>query len=157
MPRIRFIAMSTEIARAYQAGTADANGQVPEVHISDGSGNPCRHCLTEVAKYDPLLIFAYRPFPNRQPYAETGPVFLHGNGCERYDEGAGIPAMFLDRPQLLIRGYGEDDRIVYGTGQIVSTDRLEDAAKELLERPDVAYVHARSASDNCYQCRIERA
>jgi hypothetical protein len=27
----------------------------------------------------------------------------------------------------------------------------------LLDRPEVAYLHARSAANNCYQCRIERA
>ncbi len=64
--------------------------------------------------------------------------------------------MFLAWPRLLIRGYGSDDRIVYGTGQIVATDELAQAADALLARPDIAYVHARSASNNCYQCRIER-
>ena len=35
---IQFTSMPTEVARAYQAGAADANGQVPERHISDGDG-----------------------------------------------------------------------------------------------------------------------
>jgi len=29
-------------------------------------------------------------------------------------------------------------------------------AASLLERPDIAYVHVRSARNNCYQCRIDR-
>ena len=62
----------------------------------------------------------------------------------------------MPSPRLLIRGYGKDDRIVYGTGQIVPTSELAQAADTLLQRPDIAYVHARSASNNCYQCRIER-
>ena len=41
---IKFTSMSTGEARAYQAGALDANGQVPERHISDGDGVPCRHC-----------------------------------------------------------------------------------------------------------------
>ena len=57
---------------------------------------------------------------------------------------------------MLIRGYGADDRIVYGTGQVVATAELATAAAQLLERPEVAYLHVRSASNNCYQCRIER-
>jgi hypothetical protein len=63
--------------------------------------------------------------------------------------------MFLARETMLIRGYGADDRIVYGTGQIVPTAQLAPAASASLQRPEVAYVHARSASNNCYQCRIE--
>lgn len=64
--------------------------------------------------------------------------------------------MFLERDRLLLRGYGEDDRIVYGTGQVVPASELAPAAAELLDRPDIAYAHVRSASNNCYQCRIER-
>ncbi|WP_365830286.1 DUF1203 domain-containing protein [Brevundimonas sp.] len=30
-------------------------------------------------------------------------------------------------------------------------------AAELLERDDIAYVHVRSSTNNCYQCRIDRA
>ena len=30
-----------------------------------------------------------------------------------------------------------------------------DPTRDLLARPEVAYLHLRSASNNCYQCRIE--
>ena len=118
---------------------------------------PCRHCLTDVAAGEEYLILAHRPFPEMQPYAETGPVFLHAGPCKRYPEAAETPDMFLDREQYLMRGYGTDDRILYGTGQIIPTTALSDAAGALLENPDVAYIHLRSASNNCFQCRIERA
>ena len=152
-----FVAMPTDTARAFQTGSVDANGQRPERHVSDGGGNPCRHCLTDIAEGGPFLILAYRPFPKPQPFAEIGPIFLHANACDRHDGAAGIPPMFLDRERLLIRGYGEDHRIVYGTGRVVPATGLADAAAELLERPEVAYLHLRSASNNCYQCRIDRA
>ena len=42
---IRFTPIPTKTVRAYQAGGPDANGQAPEHHVSDGDGNPCRHCL----------------------------------------------------------------------------------------------------------------
>ena len=157
MSKLRFLAMPTETARAFQAGIQDANGQTPEPHIAQGAGNPCRHCLTEIAEGDRFLIFAYRPFPAAQPYAEVGPVFLHAATCARHAESAETPAMFLERERLLLRGYGEDDRIVYGTGQVVPTGELASAAATLLERPEIAYAHVRSASNNCYQCRIERS
>jgi hypothetical protein len=152
----RFVALPTDFVRALQGGGADANGQPPERHVSDGAGNPCRHCLTEIAAGEPMLVLAYRPFPAPQPYAELGPIFLHARPCAR-QEGAGAPLMFRGWERLLIRGYGLDDRIVYGTGQVVRIPELEAAATALLDRPDVAYLHARSAANNCYQCRIERA
>lgn len=157
MPRIRFIALPTEVARAYRAGAPDANGQRPERHLSAGSGVPCRHCLGQVANGDPYLILAHRPFPAPQPYAEVGPIFLHGEECPRYPEVAATPPMFLGWERMIVRGYGADDRIRYGTGAVVPTAELAAAAAGILAQEDVAYVHARSASNNCYQCRIERA
>ena len=155
MQTLRFIALPTDAVRALQAGALDANGQLPERRHSSGSGVPCRHCLSQVASGEPYLVLAYRPFPAPQPYAEIGPIFLHAAGCARYTPETSIPPMFLARETLLVRGYGADDRIVYGTGRIVPTTELAPAASALLQRPEVAYVHARSASNNCYQCRIE--
>ena len=64
--------------------------------------------------------------------------------------------MLAKRKAHLIKGYGADDRIVYGTGQIVTSGELEAEAAKVLDREDVAYVHVRSSVNNCYTCRIER-
>jgi hypothetical protein len=53
-----------------------------------------------------------------------------------------------------MRGYCSDERIVYGTGQIVPTDDIAAEAGALLDRPGIAFVDVRSASNNCFQCRI---
>jgi Protein of unknown function (DUF1203) len=157
MKPIKFVAMATEVARAYQAGGLDANGQKPERHVSDGHGVPCRHCQRDVAAGEAYLILAYRPFPEAQPYAEVGPIFLHADACERYPVTGETPEMFLKRERFLIKGYHPNDRIYYGTGQIVASAEMASTAARLLEREDVAYVHVRSALNNCYQCRIDRA
>lgn len=155
MTTIRYIAMPTSLARHYQAGGADANGQTPEVHVSDGDGVPCRHCLQNVDSGDRYLILSHRPFPAPQPYAETGPIFLHADACERYLETEEMPQMFRDTSDYILRGYSCQDRIIYGTGGVVRTADIADRAAELLNRDDVAYVHMRSARNNCFQCRIE--
>jgi hypothetical protein len=62
----------------------------------------------------------------------------------------------LASPDYIVRGYGADDRIVYGTGGVVATATIPARAGELLADDRVAYVHVRSARNNCYQCRIER-
>lgn len=156
MSTIRFNAMPTEIARAYQNAAVDANGQLPERHISDGDGVPCRHCLEDVAAGEPYLILAYRPFPDVQPYAELGPIFLHAEACQRYPESDQVPPVVVRSQRMLLRGYNAQNRIVYGTGQIVPVESIHNAAAALFERPEVAYIHVRSASNNCYSCRIER-
>ena len=152
---IQFKAMPTAEARALQRGGPDAYGFPPERRISDGDGVPCRHCLREVAAGDEYLILAYRPFPALQPYAETGPIFLHADECERAEDSPALPQM-MSSTDYIVRGYGEDDRIVYGTGAVVPTEEIGSRAEALFARDDIAYVHVRSARNNCYQCRIER-
>lgn len=151
---IRFTALPTETVRALQAGGPDAHGQMPERRTSDGAGVPCRHCLQQVPAGRDYLILAHRPFPAPQPYAETGPIFLCADPCTA-GGGDALPAM-LASAQYIVRGYGPDDRIVYGTGGVVPTPAIPDRAADLLARAGVAYVHVRSAANNCYQVRIDR-
>ena len=152
---IRFIPIPTETVRALQAGGPDANGQRPERRLSDGAGVPCRHCLSTVPAAHEYLILAHRPFPALQPYAECGPIFLCAEACAA-GGGAELPAM-LASPDYIVRGYGADDRIVYGTGGVVATPGIAARCEALLARGDIAYVHVRSAANNCYQVRVERA
>lgn len=152
---IRFVALETRLVQALQDGAADANGQRPERAASPG-GAPCRHCLADIAEGEPMLIVAHRPFPAPQPYAEVGPMFLHAEACPRGGGDARIPP-FLDSPQYIVRGYGADHRILYGTGKVVATAHIPAEAAALLDDARVAYVHVRSATNNCYHCRIERA
>ncbi|WP_378951858.1 DUF1203 domain-containing protein [Mesorhizobium sp. ANAO-SY3R2] len=153
---IRFQALPTDAVRALQNGAPDAYGMTPERKISDGDGVPCRHCLRNVDAGEPYLVLAYRPFPELQPYAESGPIFLHAEECARAAETAELPELFARTRDYILRGYSTDDRIVYGTGAVTPTPEIVAKACELLQRPDVAYVHMRSARNNCYQCRIER-
>jgi Protein of unknown function (DUF1203) len=149
---IRFTPIPTDVVRGYQSGGPDANGQVPEWAVSDGKGTPCRHCLKTIPNGAAMLILAHRPFPAPQPYAELGPIFLCANACD-----AGVEPEILESPTYIIRGYGANDRIVYGTGAVVSTDLIRQEAEARLADPQIAYLHVRSARNNCYQVRIDRA
>lgn len=153
---ILFKALPTEAVRALQAGGPDAYGSPPERRVSDGKGVPCRHCLQTVADGDEYLVLAYRPFPELQPYAETGPIFLHAEPCERAIEQAQAPSIFNNTPDYIVRGYSADDRIVYGSGAVVPTENIPSRAQALFADPTITYLHVRSARNNCYQCRIER-
>ncbi|MBD9445799.1 MULTISPECIES: DUF1203 domain-containing protein [unclassified Rhizobium] len=155
MTDIRFSAMPTANAENLWNGGTDAYGFLPETMVSDGPGHPCRHCLKNIDAGEELLVFAYRPFPELQPYAETGPVFLHKEPCERYAAEEVLPPV-LTSPDFIVRGYNADNRIVYGTGAVTLTPDIRSYATQLLERPEIAYVHVRSARNNCYQCRIDR-
>ncbi|MBY8915612.1 DUF1203 domain-containing protein [Nitratireductor rhodophyticola] len=157
MGLIKFVAMGSDEAKAFRNGAPDAYGMKPERRLSDGGGIPCRHCLRSVPEGKPYLILAYRPFPQTQPYAETGPVFLCAEECERAPDSDVMPALFRARTEWLLRGYGHDNRIVYGTGAVTPKQDICTRAHELLQREDIAYLHMRSAQYNCYQVRIDRA
>ncbi|WP_394237076.1 DUF1203 domain-containing protein [Pseudomonas anguilliseptica] len=56
----------------------------------------------------------------------------------------------------VVRGYGGDDWIRYGTGQVVSGRALTAVCQQILRDSSVVYVHIRSKF-NYFQCRVERA
>src|SRR5262245_46547634 len=91
---LRYVALPTHSVRALQAGGADAYGMTPERRVPDGDGVPCRHCLRNVEAGAEYLILAYRPFPQLQPYAETGPIFIHAESCTRAAATGDMPEMY---------------------------------------------------------------
>jgi hypothetical protein len=84
----------------------DAYGLPPEVTVSVGPGNPCRHCLRFVPEGRPMLILAHRPFPCSSPMPRPVPIFLCGDDCARH--AGGRPAILDGTPEYLVKGYSAD-------------------------------------------------
>ena len=154
---IHFTAMPTKDAEALWNGGVDAYGLAPDTMVSDGPGHPCRHCLANIDAGEELFVFAYRPFPDVQAFAETGPIFLHAKPCRRYSAEEVSPAILATSPDFILRGYNKENKIVYGTGKVTPIADIPSYSEALFGREDIAYVHVRSARNNCYQCRIDRA
>ena len=150
-----FTALPTDVARAYQSGGSDAYGHPPERTLSGGAGNPCRHCLREIPEGAAMLILAHKPFTGTHPYAELGPIFLCADTCAR-GGGTDLPQILTTSPDYLLKGYSDDDRIVYGTGAITPHAQIAARSRAIFADPKVRYIHVRSARNNCYQCRIDR-
>lgn len=150
-----FTALPTNIVQAYRNGAPDAFGNPPERTISNGNGTPCRHCLREIPKGAEMLVLAHKPFTGTHPYAEVGPIFLCADDCTR-GGGTDLPPILITSPDYLIKGYSADDRIVYGTGAVTTTQDIQDRVEAIFADPSVAYIHVRSALNNCYQARIDR-
>jgi len=123
----KFHPMPPPHARALQHGGPDANNQPAEHSISDGQGNPCRHCLKYIPKNNKMLICAYRPFPSAQPYAEIGPIFLCDKDCAPFN--GNTPEILQGDASVLIKGYTSDNRIAYGTGKIIPKPDIAKEAK----------------------------
>ena len=144
----------TDEVNRLRRGGLDANGQSAVLRVAEGLANPCRHCIGLIAEGDQKLVLAYRPFDALQPYAETGPIFLHKEPCERYDSEV-LPTWFDYLDPAIVRGYGEDHWIRYDTGYVVPGRELTATCHAILSDSTVAYVHIRSKY-NCFQCRVDR-
>lgn len=155
MPNIRFVPLTADFVARIRGGGLDDNGQPAESMISDGNGVPCRASLKGVPAGQGFLICAHRPFDGLNPYTECGPIFLSEQG-DLPEPSGDLPEM-LASPACIVRGYTADERIVYGTGKVTPTGEIKAYAADLLSRDDIAFVHVRSAANNCFQVRIERA
>lgn len=153
--RISVRGIPSDVSRRLQAGGEDSNRQPPVRCIARGLANPCRHCLQLIADGQEKLVLSYRPFAELQPYAETGPIFLHAHDCARYESDR-LPDWFAYLEPAIVRGYGGDHWIKYETGAVVSGKDLTQRCHKILDDADVAYVHIRSKF-NCFQCRVDRA
>ncbi|MFQ6552895.1 DUF1203 domain-containing protein [Aestuariibius insulae] len=147
-----FLSYDQTVVDAVRAGGPDANGQSAERAISNGRHTPCRCCLRDVPNGEEMLILSARPFPEPQPYAEQGPIFLCAQACVPWS-GTGTPPILTTSPDYLIKAYGPHDRIVYGTGRITPKDEIEAYVRDLLGRDGIAYVDVRSARNNCFLTR----
>lgn len=151
---LHYQALPTDVARAYQSAQPDANGLPAQTRTSATADGLCRHCLQPVPAGAEYLVLAHRPFPEPQPYAEVGPIFVHAESCERYAAADELPPALHRWPDYLLKAYSGDEQIVYGTGQIVPSQDIPRVAEGLLEREDIEYVDVRSARNNCFQLRI---
>ncbi len=154
MTNFRVVGIPTRVAEKVRA-TLRSPGYGHPAHTEVASGyGPCRHCLQYFAEgEDRRILFTYDPFHGLESLPQPGPVFVHADPCERYDERAGFPSHLLAHPLSVI---------AYGRGRILRAERhltgrdVEPAVAELLEKPDVDYIHVRDTEAGCYDFRVER-
>lgn len=154
--KIEFIGLPSDKVAQIRATGLDAYGNRIERATAADQAQPCRHCLRPTATGAPYLTLAHRPFETSNPYAETGPIFLCAKACPAHPPASDLPEI-LTAPSHILRGYSVEERIVYGTGRVVATEDAVEYARTLLARDDIAFVDVRSASNNCFLCRIRPA
>ena len=153
---IVYTPVPTGIADHLRKGKPDSYGLLPETQVSDGGSNPCRHCLKMIPEGEPFLVVAHRPFDTLNPYTETGPIFLCKTPCERPSDLTAKPET-MNSPTYIVRGYDRNERIVYGTGSVIATPDIPERAAALFRDESIAFIHVRSASNNCFHVRIDRS
>jgi hypothetical protein len=147
---LRSSGVPTGVAARLRTATVDDDGNAVEF---DDQIGPCRHCLRYSSPGERLALVAYSPFEQRNAYRESGPIFVHADGCARFD-GAGIPPAFEERP-IVLRGYDAQQRMV--RADVVVGARTSERAAAMFADPGVAWIHARSITHGCWLFRIDRA
>ena len=149
----RIVPLPTEIADA--ARRAANTGAVDHALITVDSteSSPCRHCLRWAQPGERVILFPYAAIPSGHPYSETGPIFVHADGCQRYSAINEYPAEF--RNGRVFRAYDSNYNII--DAQVVNGSEPEVVIKSLFQNPDTVFVDARSVTRGCFTFRVERA
>jgi hypothetical protein len=96
------------------------------------------------------LLFTYQPF-NAPALPAPGPVFIHRETCDRYDE-LGFPEDLRSIP-LAVEGYSPAGTLV--ELRLVGDQQVEEVLQEELADPRVEYLHLRNAEAGCFIARVE--
>jgi hypothetical protein len=122
--------------------------------IDEEGGAPLRCCLRDSRPGERIALVAVTPEGPRGAYRETGPVFLHADGCAGPTD-TGYPEEFRRRTQVF-RAYNHAGVIV--GGEVVRPGSgQEQAAARLLADADVAFVQTRNVVFGCYMLTITRS
>lgn len=154
MAGIRVIALPTETAqRVLATMRSPGYGHPAHTEVATGHG-PCRHCLKPFrVGEERRTLFTCNPFYKLAEIPAPGPVFLHTEMCERFDEAAGYPVELLPYP-VVLDGYDLEQGLV---AQRKVTDGGQEAAiREMLEDDAVRYVLVRDLEAGCFDFRVER-
>jgi len=148
----RIVPIRTEIAEAArreaEAGAAD------HVFVTADSpgGYPCRHCLRWAQPGERMVLFPFAAIAPGRPYSESGPIFVHAEPCERYAATHEFPPDF--RNGRALRAYNSERDMI--AAEVANGEGPEAVIERLLQEPETAFVHVRSASHGCYTMEVER-
>lgn len=114
---------------------------------------PCRLCLTMIKPGEErMILFTYDAFEGREELPLPGPIFVHERECTPYAE-AGFPQPFA-RSSVVLDAYRAGRELV--VEKRVDGVDAEGELTVLLERPEIDYIHVRSASAGCYLFTVQR-
>lgn len=144
-----------ELARVLASGT-DHGGNPIEPFVGD-AGWPLRCCLTESRADERIAIVAWSPMPWSGPYAETGPIVVHVDGCDAPADTERLPDA-IDRRPVVLRPYGHDRRIAYHrVAHVPEGESVTSHVEQVLAHDDVDFVHARNVTGGCFAFAATRA
>ena len=132
--------------------TALAARGAMRVTADSPDGYPCRVALADAAPGDRLILLNHVSHDVPTPFRTAYAIYVReGAAARSYEDEA--PAMLASRT-LGLRGFGADGML---KGALLALPGEADAKiRELLDRPEIATVHAHNAAYGCFLAKIER-
>lgn len=123
-------------------------------HVETASGyGPCRACLKQFrAGEEGRILFTFNPFQGLDEYPSPGPVFIHADSCQSYDNAQAFPEELRSLP-LTLEAYGENRWII--ARERPAAAEIEGSVERLLHTSGVRYIHVRNTEAGCFIARIE--
>lgn len=149
----RVVPLPSEAANAAREATLAGAPDHEIIIVDTATGYPCRHCLRWAQPGERVILFPFASIPPGQPYAESGPIFVHAEACPSYAATDEYPADF--RSHRVLRAYNAANDMIDAV--VVADDQPEPVIARLLQNPETAFLQARSVTRGCYTFRIERA
>jgi hypothetical protein len=148
----RIVPLPTEVGEAARRAAANEAPDHAVVTADSPAGYPCRHCLRFAKPGERVILFPYMSVPARHPYSESGPIFVHADGCERYQTTCEYPQDF--RKGRVFRAYNSNYDMI--DAEVANGAEPEVVIEKLFENPETAFVQARSVTQGCYTFGVER-
>jgi hypothetical protein len=155
MNAIRAIALPTETAQQVLANMKSPGyGHPAHTELAKGHG-PCRHCLRPFrVGSENRTLFTYNPFRGIAAIPSPGPVFIHADACERFNEELGYPPALLPFP-VALDGYDRQQKLMQQ--RTAEAGEQETAIREMFLDDAIRYVLVRDLEAGCFDFRAERS
>ncbi len=141
------------VAEVRRSMAAPGYGHPAHVEVADTSA-PCRYCLQDIQPGEKRLLFTYNSFAGVGDYPLPGPVYIHADECEPYDEPGRFPPAWRHK-WLAFHAYGKGrQQITDGRSLDADPDWVLDS---LFADPRVEYVQVHSLTAGCFLVRVDRA
>lgn len=116
-------------------------------------GFPCRVTLEDAAIGETVYLLNYDFHNVNSPYRANGPVFVRAHQVIKTYEINEIPIMFNHR-LLSVRGYNKEAMMI--AADVSEGKLLKEKLSQMLENPEIEYIHLHNAKPGCYNCVVKR-
>jgi hypothetical protein len=147
--------MDSAVALRFRATGIDDGGNRLHRRIADRH-SPCRHCLAEAVPGQAVVLGSYHFGRPGGIYWTPSPIWLHAEGCVRFEQVNVIPDIVRNR-LVSVRAYDADDFCLYDLGDVGDGREVDALIDRCLADPRTDFVNIHTARPGCFLCRVERA